>query len=143
MADKQKNSKPADSGRRINTGGGAYIEGGLHTGGGDFVGRDQTKVTIGAGADKGSLADLIQLVAEIRALTAQARLDQDIQEVIEVDFKVLETQLKKPEPKKALVLPKLEAVAKTLTLAAGAGEAITRLTPMVQQAIQWAQTVLK
>ncbi len=30
--------------RDINTGGGAYVEGQVDTGGGDFVGRDQTKI---------------------------------------------------------------------------------------------------
>jgi hypothetical protein len=33
-------SRPEPSGRAINTGGGAYVEGGVHTGGGTFVGRD-------------------------------------------------------------------------------------------------------
>ena len=39
--DINQNVKVEPGRRTINTGGGAYIEGGVNTGGGDFVGRDQ------------------------------------------------------------------------------------------------------
>ena len=153
MADQKK------TGRSINTGGGSYIEGSINTGGGDFVAGSQNKVTMGSvsgstvvvgnnntlpsGSQAASVQDLARLVAEIRALLPQARLDSDTQEVIEGSFKLVEDQLKKPEPKKALVLPGLKNVAETLTLAAAAGEAITKIKPMLDQAVTWAQTLLK
>lgn len=152
-----KNNQPN---RKIDTQGGAYIEGSVNTGGGDFVGRDQNKITVHGGMSGGTLvvgnqnqinsaqtgasvADLANLVAQIRALLPQARLDEDAQEIIDGDFQVVETQLAKPAPKKALVLPKLESIAKILTTAAAAGEAAQKLAPMLQQAITWAQQVLK
>lgn len=151
-----KNNQPN---RKIDTQGGAYIEGGVNTGG-DFVGRDQNKVTVQGGMSGGTLvvgnhnqvnstqtgasvAELSNLVGQIRALLPQARLDEDTQGIIDGDFQVVETQLAKPEPKKALVLPKLEGIAKMLTTAAAAGEAVQKLAPMLQQAVTWAQQVLK
>ena len=148
--------------RKIETGGGAYIEGGVNTGGGDFVAGSQNKVSIGQvhnstvatgngntltvgaqGQGPASLADLVKLVAEMRAALPQAKLDEDTAEVVEGHFEVVERQLAKPEPKKGLVLPSLETVAKTLTATVAAGEAVTKLAPMVQQAITWAGQILK
>ena len=43
----------------------------------------------------------------------------------------------------ATVLPKLESIVKVLTGAVAAGEAVQKLGPMLQQAIQWAQQVLR
>jgi hypothetical protein len=154
MADKKEGE------RKIDTGGGAYFEGSINTGGGDFVGRDQTKVTMGnvsgstvvvgshntvsGGVQAGaSVAELASLVAEIRALLPQAGLDEDTQQVVEGSFRVVEEQLKKPEPKKALVLPGLKQIAETLALAVTAGEAAGKLRPMLEQAVVWAQALLK
>jgi hypothetical protein len=154
MAEKEQSK------RSINTQGGAYVEGGVTTGGGDFVGRDQNKVvvqgnvegsTLVVGSDNqvtgtqnaASLTDLVRLVDEIRAQLPQSGLDPDTQEVVEGDFRVVENQLAKPEPKKALILPKLKSIAEVLTVGAVAGEAVQKLAPMVQQAIAWAQQVLR
>jgi hypothetical protein len=153
------NPKKSDS--TIHTGGGAYIEGKVDTGGGDFVGRDQNKAVIGsvsggavvqvgngstvnsAAQQSASLADLTKLVAEIRAGIQAAKLDEDTMEAIEGQFKVVEKQLEKPEPKKALVLPSLETTVKYLTAAVTAGEAVTKLIPMAEKAVAWAQQVLR
>jgi hypothetical protein len=124
--------------RTIDTGGGAYIEGNVTTGGGDFVGRD--KITQQAGA---SLEGLAQLMAEMRAALPQTQMSDDTREAIEGEFTAVETQLAKPAPKKFLVLPKLEGIVKVLTGAVAAGEAVQKLLPMAQQAMQWAQQVLK
>jgi hypothetical protein len=146
--------------RKIDTQGGPYFEGNANTGGGDIVGGNQNKVNIGSVSNSTvtvgdyntvttgsqaavSLRDLVGLVAKMRALLPQAHLDSDMQEVVEGSFKVVEMQLARPEPKKALVLPSLKQVAESLSLAAGAGEAVQKLAPMVQQAITWAQTLLK
>ena len=130
---------------------GLHIEGGVHTGGGDFVGRDRivkggdNSVVIGGdaignvfgGGEKPSLEALQALLKEIRSAVPQAELDTDTAEVVEADFEVVEKQLAKPEPKKAIVLPKLESIAGMLTTAVTAGEAIQKLKPMIDQAIEW------
>ena len=153
-------AKKDPSRRKIDTGGGSYIEGDINTGGGDFVGRDQNKITIGgnvtgstlvvgngnlvnAPQTSGSVAELAQLIREIRAQLPQANLDMDTVEAIEGDFHVVENQLAKPEPKKALVLPKLKSIAEVLGTAVAAGEAVQKLAPMIQQALTWAQHLLK
>jgi len=154
MTDKEKPN------RKINTQGGPYIEGDVNTGRGDFVGGNQNKINVTGGISGGtlvvgdgnvihagqpaaSLAELVSLVAQIRTELSRARLDEDTRDVIEGDFKVVETQLAKPEPKKALVLPKLKSIAEVLGTAVAAGEAVQKLAPMVQQAITWAQELLK
>ncbi len=152
--------KKSKSDRNINTQGGSYVGGNVDTGGGDFVGCDQNKVTVhgsvsggtlvvgnqntvNAGQSGASMAELSNLIAAIRAELPKARLDEDTLEVIEGDFQVVETQLARPEPKKALVLPKLEGIAKMLGTAAAAGEAVQKIAPMLQQALNWAQQLLK
>ena len=47
--------------RKIETGGGAYIEGSVETGGGDFVGRDQTK-GLSSHEVKSILAPLMEVI---------------------------------------------------------------------------------
>lgn len=155
-----KASQRAFDRRVINTGGGAYIEGNVHIGKGDFVGRDQIKVNvqggisggimavgngniIGAPQAPGSAAELIQLMREIRSRLPQAGLDVDTREMVEADIQAVEAQLAKPEPKKALVLPKLKSIAEVLGSAVAAGETLHKLAPMVQQALTWAQQLLK
>jgi hypothetical protein len=154
MTDKKKAE------RTIDTGGGAYFEGKIDTGGGDFVGGNQNKVTLGnvsgstvvvgsgntvtGGNQAGtSAADLAGLVAEMRCLLPQAQLQPRVEQVIDGEFKAVEEELAQPQPAKALVLPGLKKIGETLALAAGAGEAISKLAPMIEKAIQWAAQVLK
>jgi hypothetical protein len=157
--------KKDKDGREINTGGGAYTEGNVNTGGGDFVGRDKNISAPGGIAVGGNVTgstmvvgngntvtgrvegmkvdDVLKLVRELRAALPQAGLDEDTLEIVEGDIRVIETQLAKPEPKKHLVLPKLESVVATLTGLVGAGEAVQKLLPMAQQAAQWVQQMVK
>lgn len=51
-------------GRTINTGGGAYIEGNLNTGGGDFVGRDKITYTMPSTPDPVAFRAIRRLVAQ-------------------------------------------------------------------------------
>lgn len=134
----------------------------VHTNGGDFVGHDQNKVDVGNVSNStlvigkknkvsvthftqadASLPNLIELVTEMRALLPQAKLEEDTAQVVEGNFQTIQTQLQKREPKKALVLPTLKQIAETLALAAATGETITKMKPMLDQAIAWAQTLLK
>ena len=157
--------KKEKDGRKINTGGGAYVEGGVNTGGGDFVGRDQPVSAPGGVAIGGSVShstivvgtgitvtgkveglnaeDVLRLLRELRGGLPRAGIDADTQEIIDADIQVVELQLAKPEPKKHIVLPKLESVVATLTGLVGAGEAVQKLLPMAQQAVQWVQQVVK
>ena len=143
---------------------GINIEGGVHTDGGDFVGRDKVirggknSVVIGGNAtgntvvtgsgnvigntSGSSLEDLCALLQQMQAMLPQAGLDEDTVESIEGDFVVVEKQLAKPEPKKSIVLPKMQSIAGTLASTVVAGEAIQKLAPMAQQAIAWVKALL-
>lgn len=147
--------------RGVNTQGGAHTEGRVSISGGDFIAGDQNKVVINGPVSGGvisvgagntvhaselgpaSLENLTALVKEIRALLPQASLEADAQEAVAADLQTVETQMSKPAPKKALVLPKLKSIVEILGSAAAASEAVSKLIPMVNQAIQWAQQVLK
>lgn len=154
---KDKNPKPADVK-------GASIGGNVDTAGGDFVGRDKvvhgdinrivihgdaTGNTIVAG--KGNLVtnqtvkieQVLEALKDFRQALPKSGLDEETAGVIEGEVRDVEKQLAKPEPKKHLVLPKLESVVATLTGLAGAGEAVQKLLPMAQQALAWAQQALK
>jgi len=144
---------------------GAYIGGNVNTGSGDFVGRDRVvhgdvnSVTIHGGATgntfvtgSGNIVNAHQTVKVEQVLKAlqdfrkalpQSGLDDETAEVIEGEVMDVEKQLAKPEPKKHLVLPKLESVVATLTGLVGAAEAVQKLLPMAQQALAWAQQLLK
>jgi hypothetical protein len=76
--------KPKIGKRVINTGGGAYIEGSVHTGGGDFVGRDQVKTSRLSAADVVKLFEPIYARIEARPNTSRedkADLKADVQEL--------------------------------------------------------------
>ena len=92
---------PKNDPNAVDTSGGAYLGGSVVMGGGDFVGRDQVKtVHQGQGA---SVEDLLKLLAEMRALLPQAGLDRDDVEAIEGDFRVVEAQAGKDQPKGGLI----------------------------------------
>lgn len=143
---------------------GAYIGGNVNTGGGDFVGRDKVihgdvnSVTITGDATgntfitgKGNVVSnqpvkiehVLVALKDFRKALPQSGLDEETVEVIEGEVLDVEKQLAKPEPKKHLVLPKLESVVATLTGLVGAAEAVQKLLPMAQQALAWAQQLLK
>ncbi len=143
---------------------GAYIGGNVNTGGGDFVGRDKVvhgdvnSVTIRGDATgntfvtgKGNVVSnqavkieqVLEALKDFREALPKSGLDKETAEDIQVVVQNAETQLAKPEPKKHLVLPKLESVVATLTGLVGASEAVQKLLPMAQQALAWAQQLLK
>lgn len=70
--------------RVIHTGGGAYIEGSVNTDGGDFVGRDQIKISGLSAADVAKLFEPIYARIEARSNTSsedKADLKTDVQEL--------------------------------------------------------------
>lgn len=102
MSEKDKPANHAP----INTGGGAHF-GGPVTAGGDIVGRDQHKVVYGQPA---TIEDFTRLLAELRGFLAEARLDPDTKDAVDADFKVVEAQVQKPEPKRGLIETKLNSI---------------------------------
>jgi hypothetical protein len=157
MTSKDKQAPPRDD-----SAGGTYVGGNVHTGGGDFVGRDKIQAgnrsVIITGAASGNLiqtgdgnlaavqqgATLEQFVrrlAELRAALPQAGLDADTTEALQTDVTLVETQAQKPKPNGALILAKLKGVVELLTTAVTASEAAQKLLLVAQQAVQWAGTL--
>ena len=155
-----------DKPEQVDTGGGAFVGGHVNTGGGKFVGGDEI-VTIGprgvyAGGDISgstivtgngnvvgspatdvSLADLTDLLAQIRALLPAAGLDEDSAEVIESDLDVVEKQVARDKPKRAIVVAKLKTIAEIMGAAGGLAAAAGKLVPLVEKALQVAGQVLR
>ena len=139
--------------------GGAYVGGDVHTGGGDFVGRDKIEagersvifqgpasgnvISTGDGAvigvrQEASLEGFVRLLAKLRQGLPQAGLDRDTAAEAERDVTVAEEQAQKPKPNGAIILAKLESVTKLLTTAVTASEAAQKLLPVAHKAVQWA-----
>lgn len=87
-------SGPVDFGnRQVDTGGGAYVGGGVSTDGGRFVGRDDYSTT--AVQQGVSLDEFRKLVGELHQMLRQADLRGDTAEVVEGDLQVIEQQAAK------------------------------------------------
>lgn len=79
-------------GRAIDTGGGAYVEGSVSTGGGDFVGRDQTK-NIGAGA-----AEAAELFEKLfAAIEKNPKLSQEEKADVKAEVEEVKAEAEKGE----------------------------------------------
>ena len=151
---------------RIDTGGGAFIGGGVHTGGGKFIGRDEVvkvgdrgvyvggdirgstvvtsnHVVIGAAVQGASLVDLTRLLAEIRALLPAAGLGRDIADVVDADVRVVEAQVARTQPSKAIVVGRLKGIAELLAAAGGGAAAAEKLAPRVEKAVALANQLLR
>lgn len=118
--------------RSINTGGGAYFGGNVETQGGDLVGRDQIKtVNQQQGA---SVEDLAKLLAEVRNLLPHLGLDQDLAEAIEGDFRVVEAQTAKEQPKGGLIKTKLAGMTEVIQEAGKTSDAVEKVLKLLGRA---------
>ena len=127
MATKSKDPKDID------TGGGAIV-GGSVTAGGDFVGRDQIK-TVQGHREGASIEELTGLLAEIRTLLPQAGVEADVAEVIEGDFRVVETQVAKEEPKGGLVKARLKAISEVIQETGKVSEATEKILKLLGKGV--------
>jgi hypothetical protein len=125
---------------RIDTGGGAYVGGDVKAAG-DFIGRDQ-HVEIRQTSEGVSLEGFLQLLAELRQRVPAAGLDGDTAEIIEGDVRVVEEQVQKEEPRKAIIVAKLKGVTEVLTETGKVAAAAAALVPLAEKALTWAQQLL-
>ena len=148
--------KPKDDKAKIDTGGGAYVGGDVHTQ--EFVGRNKViqagdrNVVAGGditdsmihtgdtvGVQQGAtLEEFLHLLAEIRRLLPQSGLDKDTADAVDADYRVVEEHASKPKPNRAVILGKLKGAAAALTTAAAAAEAGQKLLPLAMKAAEWA-----
>ncbi|PKO20509.1 MAG: hypothetical protein CVU38_19750 [Chloroflexi bacterium HGW-Chloroflexi-1] len=151
---------------QADTGGGAFVGGNVDTGGGKFVGRDEiisigrggvyaggdisgsTIVTgddnvVGSPAADASLADLTDLLAQIRALLPDAGLDEDSNAAVTGELDDVEKQVARDKPNQAIVVAKLKTIAEFMAAAGGLAAAAGKLAPLVEKALQVAGQVLR
>jgi hypothetical protein len=120
---------PKNDSKGVDTGGGAYVGGNVSTGGGDFVGRDQVKTVH---QQQGvALGDLTKLLAEVRKLLPEAGLDRDEMDAIEGDFRVVEEQAAKDQPKGGLIKAKLEGIGEVIQETGKTSDAVTKILALL------------
>ncbi len=95
-----------------------------------------TETTASQGAN---LADLAQLLQNLRGSLAQAGLDPKTHRAVEADLAAAGAEAEDKEPSGAIVLSKLESALKILT---SAGDAGATLLPQIHQAIEWGKGLL-
>ena len=111
----------------------------ITTGGGDFIGRDH----IGDTTHGATPEQFAALLAELRAVLAQATLDAEEREIAEGELVVIEAQAGKPQPKLSVIEGKLSSIKTLIEGAAGIGMAATGLVQVVQRGIELAQQLFR
>jgi len=136
---------------RIETGGAAYIGGNVRAGR-DVIGRDKvamigygnvngdhSQATVVKLANQGGTVEqFMDLLEQLRKLVPQAELDAETAAIVDADVKVVQEQIAKPKPNGAIIVSKLEGVAKMLTAVSGLAVAGGKLLPLAQKAVEWA-----
>jgi len=83
-------------------------------------------------------AEFARLLDQLQSRLPQAGLDAATQQVVAADVQTVQQQAAQPKPNAAIIVTKLEGIAKIITAAGGAAAAAGQLAPMIQQAISWA-----
>jgi len=139
--------------RSVQTGGGDYFEGKVEING-DFVHGNKvfsagdhsvvaesiqnSRITMGASQQSPvSVEEMINLLETIRGLLLQTGMAPEEQRLVEADLETVKQQLSQPEPKKHLVLPKLESLVTMIGGAAKIAESWTKIQPLLIQAVDW------
>jgi hypothetical protein len=128
---------------------------------GDFVNGDKTDRSIHARDVDGSVlntgdnatinmhtptenvtkADIQGLLNELQNALQAAPVDEDVKESLQSDIQTVKTQLEKPEPKKALLLPRARAIMDTITATAAAYEAWPTIVEMGTRLVDWVKAL--
>ena len=155
-----------DDKRTIHNENGQYFEN-VDIGKGDFVNRDKTDRSIHVGGDMDhsvassgdtaqitmdnrqasdlSKTEIQALLGDLKSALQSAPVDADIKESVQSDVKVVEAQLEKPEPKKAILLPKAKAILETIkaaaTTAVATHEAWPKIVELATKLVEWAKAL--
>jgi hypothetical protein len=82
-----------------------------------------------------SIEDLVKLLAEVRALLPQAGLEPDEAEAIEGDFRVVEQQAAKEQPKGSLIKAKLKGIAEVVQETGKTGDAVEKIVKLLAKGV--------
>ncbi len=89
------------------------------TGDGNVVGDGSSSVVTKQSGQGVTVDEFLRLLAEMRRMVPEARLDPDITKVIEADLQLADSQARKPQPNAGLILSRLQSVAGLLATADG------------------------
>lgn len=126
--------------KHIDTGGGAYVAGSVKVEGGDFIGRDRVEVHAAQGI---TVQDFLRLLAQVQELLPAAGLDPETAQVAAADLRTAEEHAGREPPRGEVVLAKLKSVTELIGAAGGAATGISKIIPLLQQAVQWAQQLFR
>ncbi len=135
----------------IHTEGGAVVGGDVHagrdvvlgdqiniTGDGNVVGDHSSATVIKQVTEGITVEGFLQLMEHIRQQLPAARLDGDIEDIVDADVRVIEQQASKEKPSKPIILSKLKGVTELLTEMGKVVAAATALAALAEKAITWA-----
>lgn len=147
----------------INTGGGAFISGSVHTNSGDIIGRDKINISgehsqlidgnvsnssilTGEGNTSTfyseiSVKEFLILLEKFRALLLNSSIDPKTKETLESDVKTIQEQVKKEEPDRTFVLSKLRKIAEAIFLISKSATEVSRLSVLIKSVIEFANKI--
>jgi hypothetical protein len=106
-------------------------------GNGNVVG-DRSRSTVIKQSTTGVTVDeFLQLLDKLKYELSAVELDPDVAEAVEADLQTAETQARKPEPNRSLLLMRVANVAQMLATVDGVWGVSERLMPLAQQALEW------
>ena len=107
-------------------------------GDGNVIGNNN-RVNVNKSQTTGVTVDeFLRLIGELRQAIPQAGLDPDEAAAAVADLDVVEQQVRKPQPKPAFILAKLNAILSLLATADGVWGLAERVRPLAEQAVNWA-----
>lgn len=111
------------------------------TGDGNVIG-DHSRSTVVKRSTTGlTTEEFLQLLDKLQQELSTVDLDADIAEEVEADLQSAETQARRAEPNRSLLLMRLGNVTQMLATVDGVCGVSERLLPLAQQALEWGQQV--
>lgn len=111
------------------------------TGDGNVIG-DHSRSTVVKQSTTGlTTEEFLQLLDKLQQELSTVDLDADIAKEVEADLQSAETQARRAEPNRSLLLTRLGNVTQMLATVDGVWGVSDRLLPLAQQALEWGQQV--
>lgn len=96
---------------------------------------DNARINLNASVENVTKADIQDLLKELQSALQAAPVDADVKDSLQNDIQAVEIQLEKPEPKKAIILPKAKAILEMITATAAAYEAWPKIVGMATRLV--------
>jgi len=113
------------------------------TGDGNVVGDHSSATVIKQVTEGITVEGFLQLMEHLRLQLPAAGLDDDTEDIVDADVRIIEEQASKEKPSKAIILSKLKGVTELLTETGKVVAAAGALVPLAEKAITWAQQLFQ